>query len=380
MGRKPKQKEEQEVITPEQVMSEYLKEKKESHYNFEEEIDYKVSTGSLNLDIETGGGLGPGLHRFCGINEGGKTSEALEVCKNFLKSIPNSRAILIKAEGRLSPEMKSRSGVSFVSDADEWTEGTCFVFECNIYETVFDLMKRLVQDNPTGVKYLFILDSVDGLQTSKSKDVAFEDSERVASGATISSVFMKKVATALTKRGHMAIFISQVRADIQIDRYSVQPVKVTSATGGNALLHFANWILEFERPFKKDLILEAEKEAPDPKNNKILGHWVKVQVKKSPNEKTNYTLRYPVRRGRVGGTSIWTEKEVVDQLFSWNFITGKAWLEVSPDLIAELAEKGIEMPYKIHGQKKLFDLLDQNPDLTQALHRKFKDLLSSLNS
>ena len=42
-------------------------------------IEYKVSSGSLNVDFELGGGLGPGLHRFIGMNEGGKTSEALEV-------------------------------------------------------------------------------------------------------------------------------------------------------------------------------------------------------------------------------------------------------------------------------------------------------------
>ena len=64
-------------------LSSFLKENKDDHYNYEEEVYYKVSTGSLNLDIATSGGLCPGLHRFIGMNEGGKTSEALEVMKNF---------------------------------------------------------------------------------------------------------------------------------------------------------------------------------------------------------------------------------------------------------------------------------------------------------
>ena len=55
----------------------------------------------------------------------------------------------------------------------------------------------------------------------------------------------------------MAIFISQVRADIKLDPYSKAPIRQTTATGGNALLHFANYILEFEPRFKKDLILES---------------------------------------------------------------------------------------------------------------------------
>ena len=84
------------------------------------------------MDFELGGGLGPGLHRFIGINEGGKTSESLEVMKNFLK-MPNARGFLVKAEGRLPKEMKSRSGVEFVSNEDEWKDGNCFVFESNIF-------------------------------------------------------------------------------------------------------------------------------------------------------------------------------------------------------------------------------------------------------
>ena len=59
----------------------------------------------------------------------------------------------------------------------------------------------------------------------------------------IASDFMKRVSIALAKRGHMAIFVSQVRADIKLDPYSKAPVRQTSATGGNALLHFANFIL-----------------------------------------------------------------------------------------------------------------------------------------
>ena len=137
MGRKPKEENQLVENTGPSAKSRllsFLKENKEDHYNFEEEIYYKVSTGSLNLDIATGGGLPPGLHRFLGMNEGGKTSEALEVTKNFLKNVQNSRALLFKSEGRLSKEIQERSGVKFVSNPDEWEDGTCFVFDCNIFE------------------------------------------------------------------------------------------------------------------------------------------------------------------------------------------------------------------------------------------------------
>ena len=382
MGRKPKNAAAKASVSTEDILVSYLKEKEEEHYNFQPEINYNVSTGSLLLDIETGEGLGPGLHRFCGINEGGKTSQSLEIMRNFLTSVENSRAVLFKAEGRLSPEMKNRTGINFCTDASEWQDGTCFVFESNIYETVFDLMKKLIQNSKgTNTKYLFVLDSVDGLQTKGDSEKALEDANKVASGATISSVFMKKVATALNKRGHMAIFISQVRADIQLDPYSKAPMRTTSATGGNALLHFANWILEFQRPLKRDLILEDDKMPPDTKKNKILGHWARVQVKKSPNEKTNYTLTYPVKYGRISKSSIWSEKEIVEQLIAWEFVSKSgAWFTISTALIDELKMQEIEIPEKIHGESKLFDLLETDTKLTEFLISKFRDLLASIQS
>ena len=366
------------IVTSAEQLSSFLKTHKEDHYNYEETIEYKVSTGSLTLDIETGGGLGPGLHRFCGINEGGKTSEAFEVAKHFLQ-MPNSRAVYFKCEGRLSPEMRDRCGVNFVDtrEPESWKDGTCFIYESNIYESVFDMMKMLIQFNEEGKKYLFILDSVDGLQTKGDSEKALHDATKVAGGATISSVFMKKVATALTKRGHMAIFISQVRADIQLDPYSKAPIRQTSATGGNALLHFANWILEFEPRYKKDYILEDDKKAADRVTNKILGQWSKVTVKKSPNEKTNVVIPYPIKRGRVGGTSIWKELEIVDLLIQYEFVTKSgAWIKVSEEVVKELEANKINIPDKFQGKNGLFNYLEENAEATNYFYNKFKETLA----
>jgi RecA/RadA recombinase len=175
----------------------------------------------------------------------------------------------------------------------------------------------------------------------------------------------------------MAIFISQVRADIQIDPYSKTVIRQTSATGGNALLHFANWILEFEPRFKKDYILEDDKKAPDRVSNKILGQWSKVTVKKSPNEKTNIVIAYPIKRGRVGGTSIWKELEIVDLLLQYDFVTkAGAWIRVSPDIVEELASIKIEIPEKFQGRNGLFKYLEDNQEATNYFYNKFKEVLA----
>ena len=364
-----------ETVGTKEALKSFLKQNEEHHYNFEEEIDYKISSGSLKVDFELDGGFGPGLHRFTGMNEGGKSSEALEVMKNFLKE-PNSKGVYIKAEGRLSKEMRERSGVNFVTSEEEWDNGSCFIFDCNIYETVLDLMRVLVTKNPEATKYCFILDSLDGLIMKDDLNKGFEDAHKVAGGALLGAKFMQKMSIALAKRGHMAIFISQVRADIKLDPYSKAPVRQTTATGGNALLHFANYILEFEPRFKKDLILENPTQPVDRQKNKILGHTVKITVKKSPNEKTNYTLEYPIKYGRKNGTSIWVEKEIIDMLYLWGYISKKgAWISVEEDFLEMLAKKKFEFPEKVQGEPKLNALLESDGKLMDFLIDHFKKMI-----
>ena len=362
-----------------EILQSFLKENKEHHYNFEDEVTYKVSSGSMKVDFELGGGFGPGLHRFVGMNEGGKTSESLEVMKNFLTKIPNSRGVLVSAEGRLPPEMQKRSGVKFVFTEEEWVSGTCFVLESNIYETVLDLMRTLVSQNKDKVKYCFVLDSLDGLIMKDDLKKDFVDSHKVAGGAVLGAKFMQKMSIALAKRGHMAIFISQVRADIKLDPYSKAPIRQTTATGGNALLHFANYILEFEPRFKKDLILPNPTQPIDKEKNPILGHNVKITVKKSPNEKTNYTLEYPIKYGREGGNSVWVERELIDMLYLWSFIQKKgAWITFDEEFIQLLKDEEFECPEKIQGENRLNLLLEEDEKLTQFLIKYFNTLLSEV--
>ena len=331
--------------------------------------------------MQLGGGFGPGLHRFVGMNEGGKTSESLEVMKNFCNSLPNAKGFYIKAEGRLSPEMRERSGVRFVFSADEWVDGTCFVFESNIYETVVEVMRELVAKNEQKTKYCFLLDSVDGLITKGDLDKSFEDSNKVAGGAVIAANFMKRLSIALTKRGHMAIFISQVRADIKLDPYSKAPIRQTSATGGNALLHFANYIVEFEPRYKGDLILQdPANKTIDLKKNPIIGHFAKATIKKSPNEKTNMTITYPIRYGRKNGTSIWVQKEIVDLLYAWEFLEKKgAWINPVDEFKELLNENGLEFPEKVHGDANLFKFIEDDEKVCDFLIGYFKKSISDLN-
>lgn len=377
MPRKKKENNDEESvgISSKQVLGQFLKANKKNHYNYEEDLsNYKISSGSLKLDYETDGGINPGLHRFCGPMETGKTSCALSYLKSFLSEPEKRKGLYIKAEGRLSENMKERSGLKFVFTEEEWEDGTCFVFESQIYETVVELMRQLVWHNDEGVKYFFVLDSVDGLIPENDMDKSFSEATKVAGGAVIASVFMKKMSIALAKRGHIAVFLSQVRADVQLDPYSKEPKRQLTATGGNAYLHFANFIFEFEKPFNKDMFLEDQKAKYDPKKNKYIGHMAKITIKKSSNEKTNTKVEYPIIYGRKNGNSIWNEREILEMMEAWEFATKKgAWITIDEEFIKEngLQDK---LPQQVNGEKKFLELIQSDEELKNHLIHFFRSL------
>ena len=213
--------------------------------------------------------------------------------------------------------------------------------------------------------YFFLLDSVDGLIRKGDLDKTFEESQKVAGGAVIAADLMKRMSIALQKRGHIAVFISQVRADIKLDPYSKAPIRQTTATGGNALLHFANWIFEFDARFKGDLILEDPNTSYDEQKNPYLGHFVKIVVKKSPNERTNCTIRYPIKYGRKNGTSNWVEKEIFDFLTMWEIAIKKgAWISFDEEFLNTLKEAGFtDFPAQIQGAAKFEQIVNDNEKL-----------------
>ena len=345
-----------EGLSPVEQIQSYLKENKEDHYNFEETPEYTVSSGSLLLDIEMGGGIRPSIIRASGVAEGGKTSCALSFARNFQSSLDNSMAIYIKSEGRLSLDMIARSGVD--TSPDKW-----FVYKSNIFESVLQLMRDLITNNPTECKYFFIIDSMDAMVPKKDMDRSFEDSDKVAGGSVLSSNFLKKMALGIATKGHICFMISQVRSKVSIG-YDTGDPKITNASGGNALLHYSDWILEFQPRYQKDMI--------PPKSDEPEGHICKVIFRKSANEKTGKKVEYPIKYGRTNGRSIWTEYEVIGMLLQWEMAkTSGSWIIVGDSLIDELKEAGLDMVAKHQGEDNFRKYLEENVEICNFLFNKF---------
>lgn len=372
---KEKTNKEESVITPQQQALAYLKATKADHYNFEPDNYYKVPSSSLNLNLELNGGIPVGAHRFIGINSGGKTSCSLDFMFNFLKMDKTHRGVFFKCEGRLSPEIQSRSGINFTTDPDKW-ENNCLVVEANIYEVVFGFIRSLIVDNPTNNKYFFIIDSVDNMVKRDDLAKPLEDAQQVAGGALITSVFLKKTALALAKRGHILIFVSQIREEIKINQYQATTQRQGKSSGGHALEHSACLVANFLARYNDDLI----RENPNDKNSKVIGHRCKIKIIKSDNENYN-ELNYPICYKRTGGKSVWRELECVDMLLAWSQLKRKgdkgAWFYFEEPFLKELREIDKDCPEKFQGLDNIRLYLEEKPEVTDFLCKKYTTVLSN---
>lgn len=376
MAAKKKKVEEQGGDASSNQLNSFLKNNPKDHYNFAESVYYKVSFGSLKLDIELGG-IGPGIHRFCGIKEGGKTSESLEIAKNFLEE-PNRRVIYLKCEGRLSKEMERRSGVKFVyGDPAEWKDGTCYVHESNKFESCLTLISQMVHDNEDKKQYLFIVDSVDAMIRAGDVDKPYGDSHMVAGGAVLLSHFFKHMALPISKYGHMVILMSQKRIDIPpTQRSAPRPEKYS---GGNAAMHQADLILEFLHrgtSYGDEYFMEGANGVAT-EDNRVIGHNCKIKVEKCANEKSQMVLTYPIKYGRVGGKSIWVEKEILDVLLSFGMvIKSGAWFKFDPSVIEEAKKDGIDLPAEqVQGRAKIESVVTEQEGVCDYFFNKFKENL-----
>lgn len=373
-----KEKKEKEEKIPKRVKSQleaFMDEHETDHYNGLPEILYKISTGSLNLDCAIEGGLGPGIHRLGGSSEGGKTSCALEVAKNFLLTVPNSKVLYIKAEGRLSKKVKERSMMNFVEVPHEWEVGTAFCYKSNVFDSIAQLVFSLVTNNPHDYKYCIIIDSLDGLilKADLAKDFDGGDHVKVAGPNVLTKRLMKQTSLPISEHGHMMIVISQIIGKIT-GKYDSPDQLNVGGGGGNAAIHFANWILEFLPRFGKHMILsEGKSVVTEFDKNNILGHNCRVRIAKSENETSNLIVEYPIKYGRTKAGekigSIWNEMELKSALERLKLVESKgAWVKFSPKAMGLMQEyfdgdESVQVEEVHNGGKKFMAYVSTPPIL-----------------
>jgi hypothetical protein len=63
-------------------------------------------------------------------------------------------------------------------------------------------------------------------------------------------------------------------------------------------------------------------------------------------------------------------------LLAWEFAHAKgAWITITDELIKEISDNGLEMPKQHQGADNLKNFLEEHPDITQYLFKKFISVL-----
>jgi RecA/RadA recombinase len=354
------------------IFKDILKDKS-GHFNHIIPTKYYTSTGSLNLDLEMGGGIKNSIIRIAGESETGKTSFTLNVIKNFLEcKEKRRRGVYFVSDKDLSENLIKRCGVKFVTDIEDFKDGTCFLLRTNVYETVCNSIKRLLEGNTEDVQFIFALDSMDNFAPRAALEVEYGESFQKGGTSAISSHFFRSYSVLLPLLGHTTVLVSQFRDTFNMGK-GPQIHKQMSSSGGRATEHAVSWAFEFLPALnsKEDMFWDGE-----PYKSKKLGHNCIIQFRKTTNEKTGAKVKYPILYGRENGNSIWVEKEIFDQLLIFGMVIQKgAWFAFQPDIHAEIAKIDSEIPKQIQGGDNFVKYLESKSKVTEYLYEKFRKIV-----
>lgn len=376
-----KNKEEKEEVKHDSKsqMANLLKEYKEDHYNAEEAVNWKISSGSLILDAAIGG-IGPSLVRICGSNNEGKTPIALELIRQMFLTVPNSKGLWVVAEGRgLTDENRERCGLKFVETAEEWEVNTVLVLYTNIYEMVINTIKSLVKQNTEDIRYAMCIDSLDGLILRDDSKKDIDGNNKVCGPQGLSKKMLQSLSLGMFRFGHLLIMISQVTAAPKLDTYAPTVNRGGEFSGGNALLHAADLILEVKSSFGGDYILDNPAGKITDGKSKPIGKMCKLILQKVMKEAVRKTIvSYPIKFGRKP-SGVWLEREVGDTILMLRLAKKGAagWMTFDEEFLGRIhGQFGCpDFPEKLQGMDNLYRELESRPDLVEKLTNLFKDLI-----
>jgi hypothetical protein len=175
------------------------------------------------------------------------------------------------------------------------------------------------------------------------------------------------------------ILTSQVRVEVATNPYASRGGPKVKQAGGNAVKHYANFILEFEERYSGDIMYSNPSATRIDDKGDPVGHYCKIRFRKTVNEKTGSIVKYPIKYGRTGGKSVWIEKEICDMMFAFQMADKKgAWISFSESLISELQEQKIEHESKFQGEQKLLNHLESNEELCEFLYSEFQKFSNAI--
>lgn len=385
MAKKKNNNDLSEGMDAKDILKSHLDNTAENHFNYDDPILMpKVSSGSLLVDFQLNGGFEPSIIRPVGNTQSGKTASTLEHVRNFLNDTSEPRkALYIKSEGRLSLAKQQLSGVKFVTQPEDWEDGTCFLLKTNIYEDVVNLLRLLInkKSNNPYTRYWFVFDSMDGLIGKEDFKKKADEAVKVAGGALITSTFLKAFSLYMHEQGHYASMIGQMRSSGPQNQYAEKSQKVGSASGGNAIQHYSDWIFEYYPPNKfvfEDYSVDT-KGKDDKKNKKIIGHYARFTIKKGDKEECGAMVEYPILYNQIGGNAVCRELEIIDIAVLLQILNKKgAWYSFDSSLISNIKDHNIEMPEQFQGSKNVVNYLKENKSACDIIEKYIRNIITSM--
>lgn len=297
----------------------------------------RASTGSLALDIETGGGFPFGrVIEVYGRESSGKSYIAAKTVAQVQKM--GKKAVWIDAEGTFDPIWAALIGVdvkALILTRPESGEIAC------------DILDAVIRSGECGI---VVLDSTAALVPTQDLETEMEHCEQMGVRAKMINRLVRKLQAALNmKIGEdlvpndcMVIFINQIR-----EKIGVMYGSPDTTPGGLGLRHAASIRIEFRKKWIKD---PADEE-------KIIGQTVTFTTAK------NKTFP-PYRRGEFDLYTDGPDKGQIDavrEVFGYSIATG---LIVQTDKTYAIGKD------KIVGREKAVAHLKENPKLVEEFRVK----------
>lgn len=255
----------------------------------------------------------------------------------------------------------------------------------NIYEKIANFIWTLVKTNELHKKedrenFIIMIDCMDYLVLDEDMKKELGKNNKVAGPQYLTKMLWSKIALSFNSGQHIFLATSQKSAAPKIDPYAKDPLRQGDSSGGTNVQYQASVVLDFTTRYEGDYILQDPDEKYDERKNPKIGHFVKGIVRKSDNEKYDTKFEYAVKYGRTDGNSVWVEKDVLDQLITWEFLKReggkeKGSLIFNPSLLTELKAINEDTPEKFRGLGASLKFLEENPKVTQFLNDKFKTTL-----
>jgi len=360
------------VLGPADILKSHIKENKDEHLNLTKDTsDYIISSGSLILDLEIGGGLKPAVYSATGISGGGKSSSTLSFISEFLKQ-PKRMAMYFEIERPLSMQHKERTDIKFIESGNfaDWRDQTCYLYKGRIFEDVVKMINDLINNNVQDYKFFFVLDSMNALIPKEDEAKSIYEAIKVGGGALLTSHFLRLTSLKCSVLGHYCFLINQVRSKIKINKYekTIDNVSKTSSRP-SSMDHYSEIVFEFQETNKSDYIYK------DAAKTERIGKYAKVILEKNNLENKGELIKYPLRFGVTGKNIVWKEREILDMLISWEHIKkDSAWMYPSEELIECLKSKNFLIAEKFQ-EKSFLSYLDETSGVVDFLFEKCKNLV-----